>query len=208
MQSSTVDSAKAARNHHAGDGASIAHHEDHPDHRLFGFIVFLISESMLFVGLFLAYFTFRLVAPAWPPAGTPELETLLPGINTAILLSSSLVVHQADIAVKKNNIPGLRLWFLATVAMGATFLAGQLYEYNHLEFGLKSNLFGSTFYVLTGFHGLHVLAGLILMAIVLWRSRKPGHYSSEKHFGVEAAEIYWHFVDGVWVILFTLLYVF
>jgi cytochrome c oxidase subunit 3 len=93
------------------------------------------------------------------------------------------------------------------MAMGATFLAGQLYEYGHLEFNLKTNLFASTFYVLTGFHGLHVLAGLILMAIVLWRSRRPGHYSSEKHFGVEAAEIYWHFVDGVWVILFLLLYI-
>ncbi len=206
MQGSTVDSSQAARNYHAGNEA-VAHHEEHPDHRLFGFIVFLISESMLFVGLFLAYLTFRLVATAWPPAGTPELETVLPGINTIILVSSSFVVHQADVAVKKNDVSGLRLWFLATMGMGAVFLAGQLYEYNHLEFGLTSNLFGSTFYILTGFHGLHVLAGLILMGIVLWRSRTPGHYSDHKHFGVEAAEVYWHFVDGVWVILFLLLYI-
>jgi len=208
MQGSTVDSTKAELNYYASHEASAAHHEDHPDHRLFGFLVFLISESMLFVGLFLAYFAYRLVAPAWPPEGTPELETLLPGINTVILLSSSFVVHQADMAVKKNNVSGLRAWFLATMLMGATFLAGQLYEYNHLEFSLQSNLFGSTFYVLTGFHGLHVLAGLVLMAVVLWRSRKPGHYSSEHHFGVEAAEIYWHFVDVVWVVLFTILYIF
>jgi Heme/copper-type cytochrome/quinol oxidase, subunit 3 len=90
--------------------------------------------------------------------------------------------------------------------MGAVFLAGQLYEYSNLEFGLTTNLFASTFYVLTGFHGLHVLAGLLFILAVLWRSFKPGHYSAQHHFGVEAAEIYWHFVDGVWVVLFILLY--
>jgi cytochrome c oxidase subunit 3 len=207
MQGSTVDQTKAALNYSASHQETAAHHSEHPDLRLFGFVVFLISESMLFLGLFIAYLTFRAVATHWPPEGTPDLELLLPGINTVILLSSSFVIHQADVAVKKNNLPGLRVWFLATMAMGATFLAGQLYEYGHLEFNLKTNLFASTFYVLTGFHGLHVLAGLILMAIVLWRSRRPGHYSSEKHFGVEAAEIYWHFVDGVWVVLFLLLYI-
>lgn len=205
MQGSAVDQDQAILNHSQGH-AAVSHHAEHPDHRLFGFIVFLISETMLFVGLFVAYFAYRAVAPSWPPEGTPELELLLPGINTLILLSSSFVIHKADAAVKQNNLPGMRTWFLATMLMGATFLGGQLYEYGHLEFGLKSNLFGSTFYILTGFHGLHVLVGIILMGIVLWRSRRPGHYSQEKHFGVEAAEIYWHFVDGVWVVLFTILY--
>ncbi|NEP17286.1 MAG: heme-copper oxidase subunit III, partial [Leptolyngbya sp. SIO4C1] len=83
---------------------------------------------------------------------------------------------------------------------------GQVYEYTHLEFGLTSNLFASTFYVLTGFHGLHVLFGLLLMLAVLLRSRQPGHYSHENHFGIEAAELYWHFVDVIWIILFALLY--
>lgn len=206
MQSSTVDSSKAELNYSGTHGATLADHAEHPDLRLFGFIVFLISETMLFLGLFVAYLTFRAVTPTWPPAGTPAPELLLPGINTVILLSSSLVIHQADVAVKRNQIRGARLWFLATIAMGASFLAGQVYEYYHLGFGLKTNLFASTFYVLTGFHGLHVLVGLLLMGIVLWRSRRPGHYTAEKHFGMEAAEIYWHFVDGVWVILFTLLY--
>ena len=86
------------------------------------------------------------------------------------------------------------------------FSWGQLYEYSHLEFGLTTNLFASTFYVLTGFHGLHVAAGLLFILAVLWRSLKPGHYSAQHHFGVEAAEIYWHFVDGVWIVLFILLY--
>ncbi|MEB3336998.1 MAG: heme-copper oxidase subunit III [Leptolyngbyaceae bacterium] len=172
-----------------------------------GVIVFLLAESMIFLGLFTAYLTFRAVAPSWPPEGTPELELLLPGINTIILISSSFVIHKADTAIKKNDVAGLRTWFIITALMGVTFLAGQVYEYMHLEFGLTTNLFASTFYVLTGFHGLHVTFGLVLMLGVLWRSRQAGHYSSEHHFGVEAAELYWHFVDVVWIVLFFLLYI-
>lgn len=186
---------------------SAAHHEEHPDYRVFGLILFLVAESMIFLGLFSAYLAFRVVAPEWPPEGTPELELLLPGVNTLILISSSFVIHQADTAIKKNDVAGMQRWFGITAAMGAIFLVGQLYEYSHLEFGLTSNLFASTFYALTGFHGLHVFVGLLLMLAVLWRSRQSGHYSSEEYFGIEAAELYWHFVDVVWIILFLLLYI-
>lgn len=190
----------------AQENAAVSHHEEHPDHRLFGVLVFLCAESMLFMGLFIAYITFRLVATEWPPAGTPELEVLLPGINSLILISSSFVIHKADTAVKKNDVGGVKTWFAVTIAMGAIFLLGQGYEYANLEFGLRDNLFASTFYVLTGFHGLHVFVGLLLMVAVLWRARDPQHYSSESHFGIEAVELYWHFVDVIWIILFVLLY--
>jgi cytochrome c oxidase subunit III len=206
MQGSAIDPTKVELNYHPPGEAAHAHGE-HPDHRLFGVLVFLIAESMIFLGLFMAFLTFKAVAPTWPPAGTPELELLLPSINTTILISSSFVIHQADTAIKKNDVAGLRKWFGLTALMGAIFLGGQLYEYNHLEFGLTTNLFASTFYVLTGFHGLHVLFGLVLMMGVLWRSLKPGHYSKEHYFGVEAAELYWHFVDVIWIILFLLLYI-
>ena len=206
MTGSTLDTAKVALNHHHAAEVS-DHHAEHPDFRMFGIIIFLVAEGMIFLGLFVAYLTFRLVAPSWPPEGTPKLELLLPGINTIILISSSFVIHNADTAIKQNDVKGLRKWFAITAAMGAVFLAGQLYEYFHLEFGLTTNLFASTFYVLTGFHGLHVCFGLVLMLAVLWRSMKPGHYSNEKHFGVEAAEVYWHFVDVVWIVLFLLLYI-
>ncbi|MBD3881025.1 heme-copper oxidase subunit III [Phormidium tenue FACHB-886] len=205
MQGSTVDPSKAALNYH-GEAAAADPHEAHPDHRIFGLFVFLGAESMIFLGLFAAYLTFRAVYPSWPPTGTPERELLLPSINTVILIASSFVIHNAEAAIKKNDVKGLRLWFAITALMGIVFLAGQVFEYNNLEFGLKTNLYASTFYVLTGFHGLHVLLGVCLILAVLWRSRKADHYSEEHRFGVEAAELYWHFVDVIWIVLFILLY--
>ena len=161
---------------------------------------------MIFLGLFCAFLIYRNVMPIWPPEGTPELELLLPGINTIILVISSFVMHKGQDAIKQNDESGLIRWFAITAAMGGLFLLGQLYEYFHLEFGLTTNLFTSSFFVLTGFHGLHVTFGLLLILAVLWRAREPGHYSSSSHFGVEAAELYWHFVDVVWIILFILVY--
>lgn len=203
MQTPALNSSHASVAHsHAAE-----HHEEHPDLRMFGVVTFLVSESMIFLGLFVAYLTFRAVSPVWPPEGTPEKELVLPTINTIILVASSFVIHKADTAIKANQVKSMQTWLLITAAMGAVFLAGQAYEYATLGFGLKTNLFASTFYVLTGFHGLHVFVGLVLMSIVLVRSLKPNHYSSEKHFGVQATELYWHFVDVVWIVLFVLLYI-
>jgi cytochrome c oxidase subunit 3 len=205
MQGSAVDNSKVLLNENNSGGAPVGH-GGHQDHRMFGVVIFLVSESMIFLGLFSGFLIYRAIMPVWPPEGTPERELLLPGINTAILIASSFVMHKGQDAVKKNNVAGLQLWFGITALMGAIFLAGQLYEYFHLEFGLKTNIFASAFYVLTGFHGLHVTFGLLLILSVLLRSLKKGHYSSESHFGVEAAELYWHFVDVVWIILFGLVY--
>lgn len=205
MQGQTIDSKLTELNHH--HTVAEAHHEEHPDHRMFGLVFFLIAEGMIFMGLFGAYLAFRSVLPVFPPEGTPELELLLPGINTVNLIGSSFVIHNADTAIKKNDVRGMQLWFGITALMGITFLFGQVYEYTHLEFGLTTNLFTSAFYVLTGFHGLHVTIGVVAILAVLWRSRKPGHYSNEHHFGIEAAELYWHFVDVIWIILFGLLYI-
>lgn len=204
MQSPTIDPAKTELNYH--HKAEAAHHEEHPDFRMFGLVMFLIAEGTIFLGMFGAYLAYRSTLPSWPPEGTPELELLLPGVNTIILISSSFVMHNADTAIKKNDVTGMRTWMAITAAMGIIFLSGQIYEYSHLEFGLKTNLFASAFYVLTGFHGLHVTVGVLAILAVLWRSRRANHYSQEHHFGVEAAELYWHFVDVVWIVLFGLLY--
>ena len=205
MQSQTADPAKTTLNYHHTAKVEDTHHQ-HSDLRIFGLIVFLVAEGMIFLGLFGSYLAYRSILPVWPPVGTPDLELLLPGVNTLILIASSFVMHKADVAIKKNDVLGMQTWLAFTAAMGGVFLVGQLYEYSHLEFGLTTNLFASAFYVLTGFHGLHVFIGVSAIIAVLWRSRVSGHYTSEKHFGVEAAELYWHFVDVVWIILFGLLY--
>lgn len=185
---------------------NIAHHEEHPDLRVLGLLVFLVSESLMFGGFFATYLLFRGGAVAWPPEGT-EVELLLPTINTIILVSSSFVIHLGDAAIKKNNVQGMQKWYKITAIMGAIFLLGQVIEYLTLGYGLTTNVFANCFYLMTGFHGLHVLVGLCLILGVLWRSRRPGHYSATKHIGIEMAEIYWHFVDIIWIILFTLLYI-
>ncbi|ELS04340.1 heme/copper-type cytochrome/quinol oxidase, subunit 3 [Xenococcus sp. PCC 7305] len=201
MQSSALDQSQVIVDSHQDSG-----HHGHPDHRMFGIFLFLISDSMTFLGLFAAFLIYRSMAPVWPPEGTPELELLVPIINTVILVTSSFVMHKGQVALKKNDVAGLQLWFGITALMGIAFLCGQGYEYFHAEFGLTTNLFSSCFFAVTGFHGLHVTVGVLLILSVLWRSREEGHYSSASHFGVEAAEIYWHFVDVIWLVLFILVY--
>lgn len=204
MQGSTINDSQTVLGY-SGEAAAHGGHEEHPDLRMLGVVVFLIGESMIFLGLFSAYLIYRAMSPVWPPEGT-ERELLLPGINTIILISSSFVMNQGTAAIKKNDAAGLRNWFLATAIMGFLFLGGQAYEYSQLAFGLTTNLYASCFYVLTAFHGLHVTFGVVLILGVLLRGRKAGHYSKEHHFGPEAAELYWHFVDVIWIILFILLY--
>ena len=182
------------------------HHEEHPDLRVLGLLTFLVSESLMFGGFFATYLFFRGSADVWPPHET-EVELILPTINTIILVSSSFVIHFGDAAIKKNDLKGMRKWYKITAAMGAIFLLGQIYEYLTLGYGLTTNIFSNCFYLMTGFHGLHVFIGLLLILGVLWRSRRPDHYNATKHTGIEMAEIYWHFVDIIWIVLFSLLYI-
>jgi cytochrome c oxidase subunit 3 len=198
--------ASAETAHHGSDHHGGGHHGEHPDLRVMGLLVFLISESLMFGGLFATYLILRGATAVWPPEDT-EVELLVPTINTIILVSSSFVIHVGDTAVKKDDVAGLRKWYLITAFMGAVFLGGQVYEYLTLGYGLTTNVFANCFYLMTGFHGLHVFIGLLLILGVLWRSRREGHYSSVKHTGVEMAEIYWHFVDIIWIVLFSLIYV-
>ena len=125
---------------------------------------------------------------------------------TALLLASSFTFHRAGKECRANRLGASRAWLLVTGALGAAFLAGQMVEYFSLPFGLIDNLFASTFYALTGFHGLHVTLGAICIAIVALQTRPGGPITATSHFGLEAAELYWHFVDGIWVVLYGLLY--
>ena len=191
----------------ATDASVVSSHQDHghADARLFGLATFLVADGMTFAGFFAAYLTFRAVNPL-APGSNYELELLLPTINTFLLVASSFTFHRAGKALFRDDKPGCRLWLLITVGLGMAFLAGQMVEYFHLPFGLTDNLFASTFYALTGFHGLHVTLGVICILIVWWQTRQAGRIGSSNPFGFEAAELYWHFVDGIWLVLFGILY--
>ncbi len=185
---------------------NISQEEVHHDHRLFGLAAFLVADGMTFAGFFAAYLTFRAVNPLLPGA-IYELELPLPTLNTVLLLISSATFHRAGQALKRNETDLCRRWLLITATLGSAFLASQMVEYFTLPFGLTDNVYASTFYALTGFHGLHVTLGTLMILIVWWQTRKPnGRISSENVFPLEATELYWHFVDGIWVILFIILY--
>ncbi len=181
-------------------------HEDHHGKGMFGFTVFLLSESIVFFSFFLTYAALRLNTPDWLPPGIsgPEPTTFVM-INTVILLSSSVVIQLAERALSRHHHSRFRGLWLLTSLMGTYFLIGQGIEWSNLNFGLRTGLVGATFYILTGFHGLHVVAGVILQVIMLLRSFDRNNYN-HGHFGVSATTLFWHFVDIIWVILFSLLY--
>jgi len=182
-----------------------SHHEDF---RIFGLIIFLIADGMTFAGFFAAYLTYKAVNPL-PEGSIYELELAIPTLNTILLLVSSATFHKAGKALlnQKNDIS--QKWLLITASLGITFLICQLFEYFNLPFGLTDNLFASTFYALTGFHGLHVTLGTLMILIISWQTRINGGRITHKNmFPLEAVELYWHFVDGIWVILFIILYLY
>jgi cytochrome c oxidase subunit 3 len=189
----------------AAEAAVAEDHGDHADLRLFGLATFLVADGMTFAGFFAAYLTFRAVNPL-PAGSTYELELLLPSINTMLLLVSSYTFHRSGRHLLQGRMGPCRNWLLLTAVLGAAFLAGQMVEYFSLPFGLTDNLFASTFYALTGFHGLHVTLGVICILLVWVQTRNGGRVTSAAPFGLEAAELYWHFVDGIWVVLYGILY--
>ncbi len=172
---------------------------------MLGLWVFITTEALFFGMLMASYLYLRVRAGVWPPPGTPPRDLMVPIFNTAVLLSSGLTMHGAHLSMRQGNTAVLRGGILATIVLGAAFLGGQAYEYTHAGFGLGSGLLGSTFFTLTGFHGAHVFAGLVFLSLVWVRAGK-GYYTGKQHVGVEASALYWHFVDAVWVVLFTILY--
>ncbi len=180
--------------------------EQEEDHRMFGFVVFLLSESIIFFSFFVGYIVFKTSAGNWLPAGFEGLEVREPLINTVVLVSSSFVIYFAERFLHRDNLWGFRFFWLLTMAMGSYFLYGQAVEWMGLPFGFTTGVFGGVFYLLTGFHGLHVFTGVLLQGIMLGRSFIPNNYEAGE-FGVEATSLFWHFVDVIWILLFILIYV-
>ena len=205
-----------------------AHAGDHTPvvslHLRYGMIMFIASEVMFFVAWFWAFFDASLFSDeaiqasrvaltggTWPPTGTKIFDPWhLPLVNTLILLTSGTTVTWAHHALLNNDRQGLKWGLIATVALGTLFTSVQAYEYAHAQFAFsregEGNIYGSTFFMATGFHGFHVLVGTIFLLVCLFRAMK-GHFTPQQHFGFEAAAWYWHFVDVVWLFLFSCVYV-
>ncbi len=197
------------------EAASVAHSEHHGppeahsssrvEPQLLGMLLFIISEIMLFAAFFTAYFFIRVVNDLpWPAEGT-ELPLDIAGVNTAILISSSFTIHWALHSVKKGDRRGTKLGLLITALLGLTFLTIQINEYVHIGFTPKDSAQASVFFGLTGLHGAHVFIGLILLTFATVRAFR-GHFTPEEHRGVEIPGIYWHFVDIMWVVVYTTVY--
>lgn len=177
----------------------------------YGMALFIASEVMFFSAWFWAYFNASLfpteaISGQWPPPGVKTFDPWdLPFLNTLILLMSGVTVTWAHHALKEGNmrhtVQGLGL----TILLGLTFTGVQAYEYSHAAFGFGDGIYPSTFFMATGFHGAHVIIGTIFLIVCFFRAR-AGHFKPDHHFGFEAAAWYWHFVDVVWLFLFTCIY--
>ncbi|TAN35013.1 heme-copper oxidase subunit III [bacterium] len=182
---------------------------------MMGMYIFLASEVMFFGSLFAMYFYLygsHFVWPPPPPSTANEFYVAVwpvPVINTIVLLSSGVTCHFAADAIARDDRRRFFVLQIATIILGLGFEFGQLYEFI-AAFGrglnMTANTFASAFFTMTGFHGAHVLGGLILLTLILFRAAK-GQFSSQHHVGVAAVTLYWHFVDVVWIFLFGILYV-
>jgi cytochrome c oxidase subunit 3 len=170
--------------------------------------LFIASEAMLFGSFFAAYFFVRVVNPEAPGEWPPEpfhFPVFVAGVNTAILVTSSFTMHWALQSIKRGHRAGFLAGMVLTFLMGLAFLLTQAVEYLHVGFNTGEGAFASVFFGLTGLHGGHVAVGLTLLLIVTIRGFR-GHYSPEHHHGVELPGIYWHFVDVMWIVVYSTVY--
>jgi heme/copper-type cytochrome/quinol oxidase subunit 3 len=203
--------------HGAGHDSHGGHdHSDHPapstglDSRKMLMWVFLTSDCMFFGTLIATYMTYRnrSIELQMPPYPNEIFDIPYTSVSAFVLLMSSLTMVLALAAIQRGNHRGLRIWISATALLGAIFVGGQFFEFTtfaHEGLTLSSNIFGSSFYVLTGFHGAHVTIGVIWLISLLVVSLRGG-LPAEKAMDVEIAGLYWHFVDIVWIVIFTLVY--
>jgi cytochrome c oxidase subunit III len=196
----------AAHAHAHAAHPPLANKSSRVDAQLLGILLFIVSEAMLFGSFFTAYFFIRAVQGGpWPPEPF-TFPVNVATMNTLILVSSSFTMHYALHSIKRGNRIGLQVGLATTFMMGLVFLGTQINEYFKAGFAVSDGAFASVFYGLTGLHGLHVFVGLTLLGIMNMRTLR-GHFSPDAHMGVECAGIYWHFVDVMWIIVFSTVYV-
>ena len=206
MESASVALGHGHDDAHEHHGPPPANQSSRVEAQFLGMLLFIISEVMLFGAFFTAYFFIRVVNNAdWPAEGT-HLPVAIAGVNTAILLSSSLTMHWALLGARNENRFALKAGIFTTFMLGATFLTVQINEYVHVGFAPHDHAQGTIFYGLTGLHGAHVFVGLTLLAFATIRAFR-GHFTAKEHRGVEVPGIYWHFVDVMWVIVYSTIYI-
>jgi heme/copper-type cytochrome/quinol oxidase subunit 3 len=178
--------------------------------RLQGFLLFLISDCVLFSSFIFAYLYMRSSGQGWPPPGISRLDVAFASLNSVILFGSGATMHYALEYWKENKFNRYAFFMIATIVLGAMFLGGQAYEYtnlivrDHVTWS-GSGIFGASFFTLTGMHGFHVSVGVLYLTILLLQS-VHGVYTKDKYFGLTAGTLYWHFVDVIWVALFSIFY--
>jgi cytochrome c oxidase subunit 3 len=169
-----------------------------------GTVVWLASELMFFSGLFAAYFTLRAQSALWPPKGA-DLDTVSATIATTLLVVSSGTMQLGVRAIARGDRKAYLRWLAATFALGAIFVLAQARDWARLDFSIGANAYGSAFYLMTGFHGLHVIGGLVAMMVVAGRAASP-RFGTEDLPSVEMLSYYWHFVDAVWIALWATIF--
>ena len=170
-----------------------------------GTIVWLASELMFFSGLFAAYFTLRAATIVWPPKGV-NLDTTSATLATIVLVISSGTMQLAVKAIERDDRRMFLRWLGVTFVLGTVFILSQVRDWGRLGFGVGSNAYGSAFYLMTGFHGLHVIGGLLAMVLMAGRASSP-RFGVEDRPSVEVLSYYWHFVDVVWIALWATIFV-
>ena len=201
-----VGSIAADVHEHEHHGPPKPNQSSRVDAQTLGIYLFIISEVMLFGAFFTAYFFLRVVkGDPWPAPGT-DIPVLVAAVNTAVLVSSSFTMHWATMAAKAGNRAAMRAGLFATFFLGLTFLSVQVNEYVHLGWSPQDHAQGTIFYGLTGLHGAHVFVGLNLLLFATIRAFR-GHFNAKEHRGVEVPGIYWHFVDAMWIVVYTTVYV-
>lgn len=185
------------------EGLADAHKET--GHALLGLPIFIVSEALIFLSLFVSYWMLRLSVDVWPPPGSPEIGVVLPLFMTVILVSSSITYHFGEMRLEAGDKKGFANWVLISIALGAVFLGCTIFEYSHLiheGFTFSTNAKSSAFYSITGFHASHVLIGLCMFLSILL----PALKGKVSHTYAKAAGIYWHFVDLIWFFVVTQIY--
>ena len=171
-----------------------------------GMVALLTTEGTLFLILIFSYFYLRWESPRWPPEGIPlpSFTYIIPA--TILLLGSSAPMVWAEMGIKRGNQNALRIGAASAWVMAACFMGLELYEWTHLSFGPKTNAYGSLYFTITGFHLAHLSVALTLSAYLQLRAWL-GHFDARRHLAVENVSLYWHFVDAVWIVVFSTVYI-